>query len=134
MEIKQLEVQKQEILKELALNNQSAENEERQKKIDEIKLKLQTANRMEIKYLNKKLSELEAEKNKALKEVEKIEDQIEKKQTRIDKLGEQSNKTSIKNQMLGKIYLIKFNKCIIQVRMQKRMSIGSSKKIKQSYF
>lgn len=34
---------------------------------------------MDMKFLNKKLSELEAEKNKALNEVEKIEDQIEKK-------------------------------------------------------
>lgn len=37
-----------------------------------------------------------------MKEMEKIEDQIEKKHNKIDKLNEQAHKTSIKNQILGK--------------------------------
>lgn len=45
---------------------------------------------------------MQNEKNKFQKELQKIEEQIEKRQGKIDRLNEQANKTAIKNQVLGK--------------------------------
>ena len=42
------------------------------------------------------------EKNRFARELQKFDDQIEKRQAKIDRLNEQANKTSIKNQVLGK--------------------------------
>ena len=42
------------------------------------------------------------EKNRFTREIQKFDDQIEKRQSKIDRLNEQANKTSIKNQVLGK--------------------------------
>lgn len=70
--------------------------------IDELKKKLEDANRVESKRIQQQINELTNEKNKILREMQKIEEQIEKRQAKIEKLNEQANKMSIKNQVLGK--------------------------------
>lgn len=70
--------------------------------IDELKRKLETVSRQESKRIQLQIAELTSEKNKFTRELQRFDDQIEKRQARIDRLNEQANKTSIKNQVVGK--------------------------------
>jgi TolA-binding protein len=63
---------------------------------------MEVANRVESKRIQQQIVDLQNEKNKVLKELQKVEEQIEKRQGKIEKLNEQAGKTSIKNQVLGK--------------------------------
>jgi chromosome segregation ATPase len=70
--------------------------------IQELRERLKTATRVQAKYINQQIHDLESEKNKILREMQKIEDQIEKRQIKIERLNEQAHKTSIKTSMIGK--------------------------------
>ena len=60
------------------------------------------ANRVESKRYQQQLNDLLSEQNKGQKELLKVEEQIEKRLAKIERLNEQANKTSIKTQVLGK--------------------------------
>ncbi len=70
--------------------------------IDDLKRKLETVSRQESKRIQQQITDLTNEKNRFARELQKFDDQIEKRQAKIDRLNEQANKTSIKNQVLGK--------------------------------
>ncbi len=53
--------------------------------------------RQESKKIQQQITDLTNEKNRFIREIQKFDDQIEKWQSKIDRLNEQANKTSIKN-------------------------------------
>jgi peptidoglycan hydrolase CwlO-like protein len=58
---------------------------------------LETVSRQESKRIQQQITDLTNEKNRFTREIQKFDDQIEKRQSKIDRLNEQANKTSIKN-------------------------------------
>jgi predicted nucleic acid-binding Zn-ribbon protein len=67
-----------------------------------LKKKLESANRVDSKRIQQQITDLTNEKNKLLREMQRVEEQIEKRQAKIEKLNEQASKTSIKTSVLGK--------------------------------
>lgn len=101
-EIKTFELQKQDLMKEHQNSNVLSNGEAILNQIEELQKKLDGANRVESKRIQQQINELQNEKNKVLRELQKVEEQIERRQAKIERLNEQANKTSIKNQVLGK--------------------------------
>lgn len=101
-EIKNFENQKQDLIKEHQNSNVLSNSEAILNQIEELQKKLDGANRVESKRIQQQITELQNEKNKVLRELQKVEEQIERRQAKIERLNEQANKTSIKNQVLGK--------------------------------
>jgi len=75
-EIKQLENQKQDLIKEHAQSNFFNNSDEVIKEISELQERLQYASRVEGKKIKERIDALQAEKNKVLRERDKIDDQI----------------------------------------------------------
>ena len=70
--------------------------------IDDLKKKLESASRVDSKRIQQQINDLTNEKNKMVREMQRVEEQIEKRQVKIEKLNEQASKTSIKTSVLGK--------------------------------
>jgi FtsZ-binding cell division protein ZapB len=66
-------------VKEHAQTDSASNNEERMKEIEELKEKLNKCTRTEARRINDRIQDLQAEKNKVLNDIQKINDQIEKK-------------------------------------------------------
>ena len=65
--------------------------------IEDLQKKLDSASRVDSRRIQQQITDLQNEKNKVLKELQKMDEQIERRHSKIEKLNEQANKTSIKN-------------------------------------
>jgi hypothetical protein len=101
-EIKQMDKDKEEIIKKNAKSDFMKNNEETIKKIDALEAQLLEATRTEAKTIRQQINMLTREKNQVLNEMDDIEDKITKKRNKIDTLNDKIFKTSVKTSQLGR--------------------------------